>query len=220
MFYTLDNVLDADDLKRIHEMLPSIEFKDGKATAGWAAKAVKNNLQAQVASHQDLQQLVKQRLMQHPIFGQAAMPARLSNLILSKYESGMAYGLHMDDALMERGRIRTDLAFTIFLSDPTSYEGGELILEDDSVARSYKLAAGSAFLYPASYLHKVAPIQSGARSAIVGWVQSLVRDTLQREILYDLSLVCQSLHAKDIASADFARVNRSVGNLLRMWVEN
>lgn len=220
MFYTLDNILNRDDLKRIHEMLPSIEFEDGKATAGWAAKAVKNNLQAHVASHQDLQQLIKQRLMQHPMFGLAAMPARLSSLILSKYEPRMAYGLHMDDALMELGRIRTDLAFTIFISDPESYEGGELTLDDDSMARTYKLAAGSAILYSASYLHGVTPVSSGARFAIVGWVQSLVRDNQQRQILYDLSLVRQSLHAKDAASADFARVSRSTGNLLRMWVEN
>jgi PKHD-type hydroxylase len=220
MFYTLDNILNADDLKGIHEMLPTIEFKDGKATAGWAAKAVKNNLQAQVANHQDLQQMVKLRLMQHPIFGLAAMPARLSNLVLSKYGPGMSYGLHLDDALMERGRIRTDLAFTIFLSDPESYEGGELMLDDDSGARSCKPAVGSAILYPGSHLHSVAPVSSGARLAIVGWVQSLVRDNLQRQILYDLSLVRQSLHAKAAASADFARVNRATGNLMRMWVEN
>lgn len=222
MFYTLDHVLAKAHLERIHQILPSIEFQDGRATAGWAARAIKNNLQADVAKHQDIQQLVKQRLTQHALFRQAALPSRLSGLVLSKYDRSMSYGSHMDDALMDGASVRTDLAFTIFLSEPDSYDGGELILDDDSMARSYKLAAGSAILYPACYLHRVAPVSSGTRLAIVGWVQSLVRDPFQRQIIYDLSLVRQNLHAKqeEDASPDLSHLDRATSNLLRMWAEN
>ena len=151
------------------------------------------------------------------MFAAAARPKAIPRLLISRYEPGMAYGSHVDDALM--GGVRTDLAFTLFLADPESFGGGALVIEDACGEQEVKLPAGELFLYPATTLHRVAPVTSGVRLAAVGWVRSFVRDAGRREVLFDLENAVRSVHASEGKSPLFDTLVRTRTNLLRMWAD-
>ena len=216
----LSDVLSPDDVERVRTGLDKAPFRDGKATAGSAARKVKDNLQARGddASVQALARFVRDALERHPVFHPLVRPARWSNLIFSRYSGGQQYGLHTDDASMrgEDGeRMRTDLSFTLFLSDPETYEGGALLLDDLDGEREFRPAPGSAVIYQTGRLHRVTPVTSGERTAAVGWIQSLVRRQDQREILFDLERVRWAVPEGE------ARLlaDKTIGNLLRMWAD-
>lgn len=221
MTLILQAALGPDDLARVREELAALNWGSGKRTAGAAARAVKDNLQADGADArtQALERFVVEALRRHPLFEIAARPARLTRLMFSKYEPGMTYGAHTDDALMGAGddKLRTDLAFTIFLSDATAYEGGALVIESALGAQEIKLEAGDAILYPAGSIHHVAPVTRGARLAAVGWIESFVADAAKREILFDLSVTRARLGESGAAREDLLRLDKSISNLLRMW---
>lgn len=214
----LDGVLAAEDVARMVEGLGRAAWRDGRATAGSAARAVKANLQAAPADVEALERFVAQALDRHPMFALAARPKRLSRLIFSRYGPGMAYGAHTDDALMgpPEDKLRTDLAFTLFLAAPETYEGGALVVTSASGEERIKLPAGSAVLYPAGSIHFVEPVIAGERLACVGWVQSFVRDAGAREILFDLA----TLRARFAGPREDALLlDKAISNLLRMWAE-
>ncbi len=215
---TIAAVLEEDDLVRLREGLARAPFLDGKTTAGPAARKVKANQQAQGADPgvRALAEFVFRALERSPVFMAYARPAKWSRLIFSRYRPGDAYGLHTDDATMEAaggGRMRTDLSFTLFLSDPSSYEGGALLIDGLDGEREFRPEAGSLVLYPTGQLHRVTPVTAGERLAAVGWVQSLVSRADEREILFDLQRV------RWLGGGDDARLllDKSIGNLLRMW---
>jgi PKHD-type hydroxylase len=197
----------------------NLTYEDGAKTAGRFARQVKANDQAAPSpAREAIFDKVRRALAQNPVFNSAARPRALSPLILSRYRVGQTYGLHVDDAMM--GALRTDMSFTLFLAPPDSYEGGELIVEDRLDGRAVKLAAGDMILYGSGTLHRVAPVTSGARIAVVGWVQSLIRDAAQREILFDLDRAVETAHAEGGKSALFDALAKTRSNLIRMWAEN
>jgi PKHD-type hydroxylase len=161
---------------------------------------------------------IEQALLGHEVFIAAARPKRLVRLLISRYEPGMTYGTHVDDALMEG--VRTDLSFTLFLSDPDSYEGGALVIEDSYGERPIRLPAGELILYPSTSLHRVEPLSSGVRLAAVGWVRSYIRDPARREVLFDLEMALRQVHAQEGKSAVFDTLVKSRTNLLRLWAED
>lgn len=194
-------------------------FADGRKTAGRAAAAVKHNLQAAPGGRAaQMLKSAERALMRHEVFRAAARPKALVRPMISRYEAGMAYGWHVDEALMD-GR-RTDLSFTLFLSPPDSYEGGELELADESGELCVKLAAGAAVLYPTGALHRVRAVQSGVRLAIVGWVRSQIRRADQRAILYDLELAARALARRPEERDGYHRLLAAKTNLLRLWAED
>ncbi|MEQ1489996.1 MAG: Fe2+-dependent dioxygenase [Terricaulis sp.] len=221
MSLVLQQVLGAHDLDRVRTELTALSWVSGKRTAGAAAKGVKENLQADGADPRvkELEHFVAEALRRHPLFEIAARPARLSRLLFSRYEQGMTYGAHTDDALMGRGedKLRTDLAFTIFLADASSYEGGELVVESALGEQGVKLEAGDAFLYPAGSIHHVAPVTNGVRLAAVGWIQSFIPDLTQRETLFDLAVTRTRLAGAGVAREELLKLDKSIANLLRMW---
>ena len=158
-------------------------------------------------------------LRRHPLFEIAARPSRLTRLMFSRYEPGMTYGAHTDDALMGAAddKLRTDLAFTIFLADRESYEGGALVVDSALGEQEIKLDAGDAILYPAGSIHYVAPVTQGARLGAVGWVQSYIADAAQRELLFDLSVTRGRLAQAGVTREDLLPLDKSISNLLRMW---
>ncbi len=221
MSVILQQVLVAEDLVRVREELAGISWVSGKRTAGAAARDVKENLQADGADPKTkaLERFVVDALKRHPLFEIAARPARVTRLLFSRYEPGMTYGAHTDDALMGGGedKLRTDLAFTIFLADRASYEGGELVIESSLGDQNVGLDAGDAILYPAGSIHHVAPVTQGARLAAVGWIQSFVPDTAQRETLFDLSVARSRLAQAGVGRDELLLMDKSISNLLRMW---
>jgi PKHD-type hydroxylase len=220
MQIVIGNVLSADEIDTVCATLARARFVDGKATAGFAARTVKNNQQAEGSDRSlaTMRQLVAERILGNEIFRLAVRPKTLSPLLFSRYESGMHYGRHVDDALMDG--MRTDVAFTLFLSDPNSYDGGELTIESAAGEEAFKLDAGALVAYSATSLHRVADVTRGARLAAVGWARSFVRDPARRELLFDLDSARRQLFAREGKSAEFDLISKSFANLLRMWAED
>lgn len=216
----LAEVLTPADLERVRASLGRVPFRDGRATAGPAARDVKLNQQARGDDWEvgQLGSLVRSALQQHPTFHMLVRPVRWSQLMFSRYEQGHRYGLHTDNSTMidENGwPMRTDMSFTLFLSDPSTYEGGALRLTGPHGESVFRPASGDAVLYPTGVIHEVTPVTSGARLACVGWVQSLIRRADQREILFDLASAHRNLAEEDAPLL----MEKAIGNLLRMWGE-
>ena len=223
MILCIDKVLTDDQLQRIRQTLDASDFRDGRETAGWHARTVKRNQQAssQEPAIAALRDEVMQTLSAHTLFQIAARPRRMKPVMFSRYQQGMTYGNHVDDAVMPtpQGPMRTDLSFTLFLGDPDSYEGGELVTETTQGEQRFKLPAGSMILYPSSTLHRVDPVTQGERLAAVGWLQSQVRQPEQREVLFDLDTTRRQIFERDGKTAEFDAISKSLANLLRMWAE-
>lgn len=219
--FTIPNVLTAEELQAIVTNLQTAEFIDGTLTAGWYAKTVKQNQQLkQGATAQNLKHQVMQSLWRHPLFQAAVRPRKIHSLLFSRYESGMSYGRHVDNALMGGDMLwRSDVSFTLFLNSPEDYRGGELVVEYAEDEKVYKLPAGQAVAYPSTMLHRVEPVTQGQRLVVVGWVQSLIRDANERELLFELDTVRRSLFDKFGKSAEVDLLSKSVANLLRKWAE-
>ena len=224
MILCIADILDEQALRRARDLLSEVEFRDGRTTAGWHARTVKRNTQADGSDPgvARLRREVDQALRCHALFEMAARPARVKPVMFSRYQPGMEYGSHVDDAVMRDGAggtLRTDVSFTLFLSDPADYDGGELVTDTTAGEQSYKLPAGAAVVYPSSTLHRVNPVTRGERLAAVGWAQSQVRDPQHREILFDLDTARRSLFQREGKSAEFDALSKSLANLMRMWVE-
>ncbi|MDY6785553.1 MAG: Fe2+-dependent dioxygenase [Cyanobacteriota bacterium] len=222
MIIVIDDLLAAEEVQSLLKRLDGAEWIDGKRTAGWSAKLVKNNLQLarQTADAKYLQKEVKAALERNALFQATVQPRSIHSLLFSRYERGMSYGTHVDNALMKKEQVwRADISFTLFLSSPGSYEGGELVIEGSDGDRAYKLEAGSAVVYPSSSLHRVEPVTAGTRWAAVGWVQSWVREARDREILFDLDTVRRSIFAKEGKTLEFDLLSKTHSNLLRQWAE-
>jgi len=219
MIICIGEILKPTDLAEMVATLEKIRFVDGKVTAGWAARGVKENLQAAIDDPlaEAVLARLRRRLESHPLFAMAARPRRFGPLLLSRYEAGMGYGRHVDDAIM--GEARSDCSFTLFLADPTSYDGGELVVESPAGEQAFKLEPGHLVLYPSTALHRVEPVTRGVRVACVGWVQSLVRDPARRELLFELDTARRRLFDEGGKSEVFDLVDKSFRNLLRMWAE-
>lgn len=217
MLFTISELLDSAAVHSLRDRLSSVPLTDGAATAGWHAKAVKQNQQLDPKQAAPLAQEVRQALLTHPLFQAAARPKTIQSLRFNHYADGMCYGRHTDNALMNGGR--TDLSFTLFLSEPESYAGGELIVESADSEQAYKLPAGSVLVYPSTSLHQVAPVTRGSRWAAIGWVQSHIRHAHQRELLFELDTARRSLFEKHGKTNEFDLISKSLSNLLRQWVE-
>ena len=190
MLLIIGEVLNADQLTQVREDIDLLSWRDGAETAGRQARAVKQNLQADLSSRPGaaLRQRLDSILQTHPVLSSAARPARFSPLLISRTPPGGGYGAHIDNAFMGAGqtRLRTDLSFTLFLNEPEDYEGGELVIDRPGENQTVKLKAGDLVLYPATYLHAVRPVTAGERLVCVGWIESLVRQASDREILFDM----------------------------------
>ncbi|MEL6930392.1 MAG: Fe2+-dependent dioxygenase [Cyanobacteria bacterium J06600_6] len=222
MIFTIPNVLSPEELKSINSSLSTADFVDGKLTAGWNAKLVKNNqqLNKKTPIGKQLTQQVKSAFNRNQLFQTAIRPKSIHSVLFSRYDKGMSYGRHVDNAIMRNnGMWRSDMSFTLFLNSPKEYEGGELTIEGTDAEVRYKLGAGSAIVYPSTTLHRVNEVTSGSRLVCVGWLQSLIRDSSDREILFDLETARRVIFAKDGKTPEFDLISKSVANLLRKWVD-
>jgi PKHD-type hydroxylase len=219
MILVIANVLSAADVAEVRAGLAKATFVDGKATAGWSARLVKSNLQASKGPELDrVRTLVETRLMAHAVFALATRPKVIIGPLFSRYEPGHAYGTHVDDALL--GGVRSDVSFTLFLSPPESYEGGELIVDTPTGEEAFRLEAGSLVVYPATALHRVAPVTRGERLVAAGWVRSYVRDSGKRELLFDLDTARRRLFDREGKTAEADLLAKCAANLLRLWCDD
>jgi len=222
MIVCIDNLLEPGELSTICQLLEKAEFTDGKLTAGTFVKAVKYN--EQLKGDSDIAQAVlssiEEALRRNSLFQAVALPKAIRPPLISRYTPGMSYGWHTDNAVMgDPSPNRSDISLTIFLSDPSTYEGGELMLDTGLGGQKIKLPAGSAVVYASTYLHQVTEVTRGVRLAAVTWVQSWVRAAHHREILFELNTVCRSLFEKYGRTTEFDLLCKTHSNLLRQWVE-
>lgn len=224
MLLRVEQVLTREEVAHCRERLAAADWVDGRVTAGEQSARAKHNLQIpeESATARELGELILGALGRNPAFVSAALPLRVFPPLFNRYEPGMAFGTHVDNAIRFAGnvRFRTDVSATLFLSDPAEYEGGELIVEDAYGEHAVKLPAGDMILYPATSLHRVAPVTRGARWASFLWAQSMVRSDERRTLLWDLDQAIQKLSVKvGQADAEVVSLTGSYHNLLRMWAD-
>jgi PKHD-type hydroxylase len=220
MTHIISDILDPARLAAIIAQINAnpLAFESGAQTAGWHAKDVKNNEQAKGTAANAVREVVEAALLAHPVFKAASQAKKIIRSLVSRYKPGMAYGTHIDDPMM--GGVRTDLSFTLFLSDPETYDGGALVIEGHDGDTEIKLPAGSLVLYPTTTLHRVNAVTRGERLAFVGWVRSFIRNGDDREIVFDLENLIASLHASKADRRMLDQVLKIRANLMRKWVED
>lgn len=222
MLITIASVLGKDALEQAHGLAKVLRWSDGADTAGATAREVKKNLQADLSSRSgaQLRDLLSAAIQDHPVLQAAAQPSRYSKLIVSKTEAGGGYGLHIDNALMPYGeeKMRTDVSFTLFLSDPNDYDGGELQIEHSGQSMQVKPHAGDLVLYPSTSLHQVTPVASGERLACVGWIESRIKRAEDRELLFDMTNLKSELAKQYPAqSAEMLTAAKILSNMIRRF---
>ncbi len=224
MLLHIERVLTPEQVAECRQALTQAAWVDGKVTAGEQSAKAKHNLQipedGPVARR--LGDMILGALGRNPAFVSAALPLRVFPPLFNRYDEGMSFGVHVDNAIRFAGpvRFRTDLSVTLFLTDPADYDGGELIVEDAYGEHAVKLPAGDMILYPASSLHRVAPITRGSRWASFFWAQSMVRSDEQRTLLWNLDNAIQALSLKvGQADPEVVSLAGTYNNLLRMWAE-
>ncbi|MBD2840856.1 Fe2+-dependent dioxygenase [Erythrobacter rubeus] len=224
MILSIAAIADPEKLAEIQRKAEQLTWVDGRNTAGKVAQAVKRNQQAVMddPAGQKLRELTVPHIISNPTLRTAARPRRFSHLMVSKAKDGGFYGPHVDNAIMGQGdaRMRSDISFTLFLSSPDSYEGGELVVYTDGLTQTAKAPAGNLVLYPSSSIHEVKPVTAGERIVCVGWLESMIADPTQRQMLYELEQMRQSLRRKLPQEAEeLLELDKAIANLLRMWAQ-
>jgi PKHD-type hydroxylase len=224
MIVHIPGVLNATQVESARSALLSADWVDGLATAGHQGAAVKRNRQLAEGSPlaRELGDMVLAALERHALFISAALPDQVYPPMFNRYEGGETFGTHVDNAVRllpgSARKLRTDVSATLFLTEPDSYEGGELLVEDTYGAHAIKLPAGDLVLYPSTSLHRVEPVRRGVRLASFMWVQSLVADVGERALLFDLDTAIQRLAQTGADEAARVQLTGCYHNLLRRWV--
>lgn len=226
MLIHIPDVLTAEALSKCRTILEAAPWADGRITAGTQSAQVKNNRQLPEDTPESdaLRAIVLEHLNRNALFLSAALPRRIFPPLFNRYEgTANAFGNHIDNAVRicaaTGERVRTDLSATLFLSDPDDYDGGELVIEDTYGSHAVKLAAGDMVLYPGSSLHRVEPVTRGARVASFFWMESMVRETERRRLLFEMDMAILELRETQGDSAPTVNLTGCYHNLLRMWAE-
>ena len=223
MLIEIADVFTADEVDEMRTRLLAEPWVDGKVTAGQRSARDKFNRQLNEDSALGLLfgQRILARLSENALFMSAALPKRIYPPLFNRYSGGEAFGFHIDNAIRGikgvRERVRTDLSATLFLTDPQSYDGGELVIRDTFGERSVKLPAGHLVLYPGTSVHKVNPVTRGERVAAFFWIESLVREDSQRSLLLDMDVAIQRLNAQQADDESLLQLSGVYHNLLRRW---
>ncbi|HMV16973.1 MAG TPA: Fe2+-dependent dioxygenase [Rhodocyclaceae bacterium] len=224
MLLHIPHVLSRDAVADCRRQLEAAAWVDGRLTAGSQSEQRKHNLQ--LAEDSDLARALRDTVLdalgRTPTFFSAALPRRIYPPLFNCYTGAHnAFGDHVDNAVRThratQTHLRTDLSFTLFFTDPDEYDGGELVIEDTFGCQRIKLPAGDLVLYPSSSVHRVEPVSAGARIACFSWLESMVRETERRRLLYDLDRqICRlrETHGDDDTAVGLTSCYH---NLVRMW---
>jgi PKHD-type hydroxylase len=225
MLIRAQNVLNEEELARLRMLLDAAPWADGRITAGTQSAKAKQNRQLPESAPQmgAAREIVGKALSRHALFFSATLPRAIYPQLFNRYGVGESFGAHVDNAvrLVPDGSryVRTDISATLFLCEPDSYDGGELIVQDTYGEHSVKLPAGDMVLYPSSSLHRVTPVTRGERQACFFWIQSMVRNDGQRELLFNMDAAIVSLRGQQGDTPPLVALTGSYHNLLRMWSE-
>ena len=218
MNYLTHQLLNAEEINLIKKELDEAtqDWEDGKKTAGSHASKVKNNLQLNRNSDasKNNAQIINKKVLSSQLIKSFSLPKKIHGIMFTKSSNNMHYGRHIDNPYMSSGR--SDLSFTLSLTNKESYKGGELIIETMNSEERFKLNAGEIILYPSSYLHAVNEVNNDERLVCVGWIESYVKSTEKREYLFDLDAGARSLLAKHGRSEELDLIFKSYSNLLRV----
>ncbi len=224
MLLHVPHVLDRETVQRCRDVLTASEWTDGKITAGTQAEKVKNNFQLRedAVASKDLRTIVLDALGKSALFFSAALPKKIYPPLFNCYTgSANSFGNHVDNAVRTHApsgqNVRTDLSFTLFFCDPDEYEGGELVVEDTFGNQRVKLPAGDLVLYPSSSVHRVEPVTRGARICCFSWLESMVRETEKRRLLFEMDAAIVHLRQSHGDGEDAVRFTSCYHNLVRMW---
>ncbi|HEX8438643.1 Fe2+-dependent dioxygenase [Archangium sp.] len=225
MMVHIPNVLTPEQVARCREVFDQAQWADGRVTAGHQSAQVKKNLQLPENGPEarELGDMVLAALERSPLFISAVLPQRVFPPLFNRYDESMSFGSHVDNAIRPITgtslRLRTDVSATLFLSEPESYDGGELVVEDTYGSHAVKLPAGDLIIYPSTSLHHVTPVTRGVRLASFFWVQSMVRDVSRRSLLFDLDMSIMQLNKEVPKSPSLVMLTGVYHNLLRQWAE-
>ena len=218
MNYLTQQLLNSEELNSMKDILVGKDlcWEDGKKTAGTHASLVKNNLQLNRNSEvsKKLSTLIKKRILSNQLIKSFTLPKQIHGVMFTKSSKDMHYGRHVDNPFMSSGR--SDLSFTISLSNKNLYEGGELIIETINSEKEFKLNNGEIVIYPSTYLHSVNKVKNGERIVCVGWIESYVKSIEEREYLFDLDAGAKGLLAKYGRSDELDLIFKSYSNLIRL----
>lgn len=219
MFMKIRNLLTAAEIARLIELSGELRFIDGRVTN--PANQTKNNQQADPGDpkYAESVKIVSAALARSREFNDYALPKRVAPPLLSRYEPGMKYGAHADAALIQLGanaRLRSDLSCTVFISDPATYEGGELAISIGNQVVPFKGGSGEAIVYPSTTLHEVVPVRAGQRLVSITFIESLICDQHQRMQVYELNDIA-ALEGNTMRWENRVRLDVVRQNLLRMW---
>jgi PKHD-type hydroxylase len=224
MLLQIPAVLDADQIIKCRNVMQRAAWVDGRVTAGHQSRQVKQNLQLPEGSaeHHELGAMVMKALQRSPLFISAVLPHTVFPPLFNRYDEGMNFGAHVDNAVrqsIDGMRIRADVSATLFLSEPDEYEGGELTVDDTYGSHSVKLPAGDLVVYPSDSLHSVTQVTRGSRIASFFWVQSMIRDRARRALLFDLDAAIIQLTRDVPGNPALVGLTATYHNLLRQWAE-
>lgn len=225
MIVHVPKLLSAEQVAECRRALDQAEWIDGKATVGEQGALVKRNRQlderSAVARH--LGEMILTALTRNPLFLSAALPLRTVPPLFNRYAGGEHYGTHIDGAVRAVPGtsyfLRTDVSSTLFLSEPSEYDGGELVIFDTYGAHHVKLPAGDLILYSSGSLHRVNPVTRGLRTCSFFWTQSLVQDDRHRELLFEFDTTIQKIRQQHGESDQTVALTGQYHNLLRMWTQ-
>jgi PKHD-type hydroxylase len=221
MLLQIPGVLKQDQVDTVLRELGQSAYEDGRVSAGLLARDVKNNLQAKRDAEvvRKCGPMILEALRRNGVFYAAALPHRVHGPMFNRYDVGMTYGLHVDNAIMgEQVAVRSDVSATLFLSSPDQYDGGELVIQEHAGEKRVKLPAGNMVVYASTSAHRVEPVTRGSRLAAIFWIQSMVRDEPKRDLLYDLSEILGAVRPK-LAQPEIMALTAVYHNLLRTWAE-
>lgn len=225
MLLCVPQLLSQSQVAECRAVLQAAPWVDGKATAGYLSSRTKDNTQLPEghAAARRLGNLVLDALDRNPMFITAALPLKVVPPLFNRYSVGQSYGGHIDGAVRPVDgtphRVRADLSATVFLADPSDYDGGELVIGDGSGEQHVRLPAGDMVLYSAGTVHRVTPVTRGVRFAAFFWIQSMVRDEARRNILLDLDNALQQLGRTGADHDACVHLAGVYHNLLRQWAD-
>lgn len=228
MLIHIPAVLNSMQVAAFREELGKVEWSDGRGSAGYLSQQVKRNLQLpdEHPLARKLGEQILRALHTNSLFTAAALPLKILPPLFNCYREGETYGRHVDGAVRPVSgtphRIRTDLSATLFLSDPQSYDGGELVVDDTFGQRHIKFPAGDMVLYPGTSVHQVTPVTRGQRLASFFWIQSMVREDQKRVLLFELDRAIQKVSMNagpDSANSPSIELAGVYHNLLRLWAD-